>query len=82
MCLRGNTSARCSSSQRLDYFKGLAVKVKMLLLDISDLVWERRGGGEKVMKALLDVGITRERTEFARMQRALGLSSCKRKNKI
>lgn len=51
----------------LDYLGELAVQIKMLLLDISDPIWERRAG-KKVMKALLNILIARRRTEFTRME--------------
>lgn len=51
----------------LDCLGELAVQIKMLLLDISDPIWERRAG-KKVMKALLNILIARRRTEFTRME--------------
>jgi len=55
----------------LDDLKDLADTVKVLLLEVSGLIWERRGRKE-VTKSLLNIDIARGRTEFTRMQKAEG----------
>lgn len=59
---------------RLDYLKELVIKVNVLLLDISDLIWGEEG--KKVMKVLLNIVITRRTTELTGMQQAESFFAC------
>lgn len=68
--------------QPWDYFKELAVRARELLLDVSDLVWEKRGGEGN--ESVVNIVITKGRTECSRMWKAEGficLSSCKKERK-